>query len=592
MGQVFPAELWTSEPDAAGMPGELVRLAAARPTWRERLAGPFQAAETRLLRLLRAVRTGTSAEMDGRHQRADFYFDIACGELERLCRRRRACDALSAACGVPDIRAAITRELFLATHAGFIHGYLRMKGETSDARIQKHAAWADRAVRLAGLSAEETAAARAWLWNHVIVALQRTGARGEALEVFERALEPSSPGWFKDGYVRGLWEQTTNGLEEGEADGQHERNGVRIGEALTRFRRVFGNVSDRPLAWERLADLHRRQIAALPDTDMPGRRIAVLQRAVDADPFDLATHTLDVQARFALNDLQEQIARVEQEAAAQGKVLNDKGLALKAGAAGGFDEACTYLASAESSTIQQSARTAWAAQIWAGLGLPQEEGWQQQAIAVLDATGAALVRCELTAPAFAAALDAELDTRAGLRDRDAAALVQGLLSLQGAVPSPAPRADPADPASLESTAALPVAGDRGIPGSEDFRDWFFSPKGVATRVSLVAAAVLLITASALTTYGRYVEGQRLELFPLVLAAARENEHERVTELAARFLSKRPLNGRGQMDQAVEQAYAEALVGWFARSAGPPSPSLIRAARMYQQLVGDPMEERQ
>jgi hypothetical protein len=42
---------------------------------------------------------------------------------------------------------------------------------------------------------------------------------------------------------------------------------------------------------------------------------------------------------------------------------------------------------------------------------------------------------------------------------------------------------------------------------------------------------------------------------------------------------------------VEQAYGEALINLFARSHGEPSPSLVRGAERYRQLVGQPQEER-
>ena len=357
-----------------------------------------------------------------------------------------------------------------------------------------------------------------------------------------------------------------------------------------RFRRVFDTLSDRPLAWERLAQLYCHQIGALSDGEAPGSRIAILQRAVDADPFNLATHSLDVQSRFALAESQEAIARIEAEAAAEGKVLNEKGLSLKNSVMNGFVEARTYLKSEAAAAAHHAARTEWARTVRTGLSLTDTDAPQQR-LDLMDAIGAALVRCELDAPTFAATLADELSARPDLHDLDASFIATRLVELKGAPPQPAVHVEPVVPGIIQASQPLTVAEDRAVPGAEDLADWLFSGQGLITRWSMAAATVLVMTAAGLTGYNIYVESHRQTLFPRVMAAARDTDYEAVADLAAQFLSRRPLNGREHLDRAVEQVYAEALVNWFAQSTGEPSPSLLRAAQNYRELVDEPKEER-
>lgn len=589
--RLFPARFWTTPPEGEGPAADLIRAAAAAPTWRERLTGPWQKPEVRLIRVLRSLRAGVTAEAQGVHERADFYFENAGAEFERLCANERIWQALSSKLGAADIRTATARELLLQTHVGFIGAYQNDKPESVD-RLLKHAMWAQRAVRFAGMSIEEAAATRTWLRNLEINELQRAGRHQDALTAFERALEAQSPDSFKDTYIQTFYDQTMAALTAGDSDGDKQRNEEVLAAALARFARVFAYVSNRPIAWERLADLYARRVSAFSDELAPGTRIAILQRAVDADPFNVTTQSVDVQTRFVLSAMQEQIARLEQEAAAEGKTLNEKGVSLKNSLMNGFVEARGYLQSQEAAAIQHAARTAWSGRLWIGIGLTESEGWQERALGLMDAIGSALTRGDLNDPAFASTLAGEITARPGLDDFDASAIAARLIELEGRLPQPDGQSDPVVPATVQTSAPLPIAEGARVRGSEDLGDWLFSRQGLITRWSIAAAAVFMVSATVLTGYNSHIESARQALLPRVMTAVGDNDDELVIDLAAQFLSRRPLTSRGDVDQTVEQAYAEALINLFARSPGEPSPSLVRAAERYRQLVGQPQEERQ
>jgi hypothetical protein len=592
MGRIFPAEPWTAEPSGDGLPARLMRLAAAPPAWHERFRGRWQSPELRLLRVLRALRAGVAAEINGVRERADFYFDVALDEFAELCADRHPFEALSEKCGGVDLCVAAGHELFLQTHVGFIAGRLQLHSSPSpDGRVLRHAAWAERALPFAGLSVDDESEARAWLRQLEIAALQRIGRHDEALGAFERSLESSSPAYFKDAYVQALAGSTIAALDEADSDEAKRNNAATLTSALARFGRAFDKLADRPLAWERLAELSWRRVAALSAEEPPGGRLAIFQRAVDADPFNLAIHGLDVQTRFAVADLQDRIARIEADAAAEGKMLNDKGQAIKRDAFNAFAEARTYLNSHDAAALQRAARESQARRIWARLGLTLEDAAPQRALALIDAIGTALAHSELDSPAFVAALAEELRARPSLHDLDAAAVATHLRAIRSTTLQPASPAEPVVPQIVSTSEPLATADDRVVAGTEDLVDWLFSGRGLKTRLSLAAAAVVVTAAATLTGYNSYVEATRQALFPRIMAAARDNDYQNVTRMADQFLSRRPLNGGRQLDTAVEQAYSEALVNLFAQSPDVPSPSLVHAAQRYRQLVAEPQEER-
>jgi tetratricopeptide (TPR) repeat protein len=592
MERIFPAEPWSAEPSGDGLPAKLIRLAAAPPAWHQRFRGRWQSPESRFLRVLRALKAGVAAETNGVHERADFYFDVALDEFAELSADPHLFEALSEKCGGFDLRVAAAQELFLQTHVGFIAGRLQLHSAPSpDRRVLKHAAWAERALTFAGLSIDEESAARAWLRQLEIAALQRAGRHDEALGAFERSLESSSPAYFKDAYVEAVAGSTIAALDDTDSDEANRNNAGTLTGALARFGRVFDKLLDRPLAWERLAELSWRRVAALSAEQPPGDRIAIFQRAVDADPFNLAIHELDVRARFAVADLQDRIARIEAEAAAEGKVLNDKGQAIKRDAVNAFAEARNYLRSHDAAALQRAARESQARTIWTRLGLTLEDAAPQRALALIDAIGTALARSELDSTAIVAALAEELRARPGLHDLDASVVATRLLAIRSTPLQPASPAEPVVPQIVRSSEPLTIADDRVVAGWEDLVDWLFSGRGLKTRLSLAAGAVVVAAAATLTGYNSYVEATRQALFPRIMAAARDNDYQSVARMADQFLSRRPLNGGRQLDRAVEHAYSEALVNLFAQSPEVPSPSLVHAAQRYRQLVGEPQEER-
>jgi len=589
--RIFPARCWTTLPDGQERGARLMRVAAAAPRLSERMTTLWHTPETRMVRLLRSLRAGVIAEMERVYERADFYFETAAEEFERLCARRRICNALSAQYGVSDIREAIARELFLETHVRFVAAYQALNGALGD-RLPNHARWAERALRFASMPAESGSAVRAWLRIVETRALQRSGKPQATLAVFEAGLERQSPDYFKDAYVQTLYEQTIAALKDGDSDADKQANEKILAAALDRFLRAFDTVSDRDSAWERLADLYRRRIAAFSGNESLSACIATVQRAVDSDPFNLGIQSLDVQLRVALSEQQSEIARVEQEAAAQGKTLNEKGVALRNSLLNGFADARSYLASAQAASIQDAARTACARRLWAAIGLTDRDDWRQHGLALIDATARALLRCEREDALFASTLSVEITSNPDLRALDASMIAARLAALRGDLTQAAQPADPVVPPIVESCEPLVVADGEPVRGSEDLSDWLFSRHGLLARCSIAAAVFFVVSATALTGYSRSVESDRQALFPRVMAAARDKDEELVVDLAARFLTRRPISGRSQLDRTVEQVYAEALVNLFARTPGEPSPTLVHAAQIYRRLVVQPHEERQ
>jgi hypothetical protein len=588
MERVFPAGCLTAEPHGDALPAEL--LVRATPGWRKLFGRRWQTPEIRFLRVLRSLQAGISAERRGIHERADFYFENAYNEFAQLGAGGRIWEGLSSRLGCTDARAVTARELFFQAHAGIIKGYLELNSSPMHrSRLLKHVIWAERALKFAGLTAQEEASARAWLSKFEIDALTRAGKHNESLAAFERSLGPSSPASFKDAYIETVYEFTTRQLNRsepgGEAAGERDVNSEAFHAGVARFQGMFSSIADRPLAFERLAELSSCEITAVSSVSIPS--LATFQRAVDADPFNLNTHNVDVQTRFALTDLQETVARVEAEAAAEQKVLNAEGLSLKSSVTNSIASVDAYIRSKEAALIQYARKTATARGIWSLLALPQNDSWEQRALDLVDAIGASLVSTDLNAPGFPAALAKEQSAKPSLAGLDVASIARRLLEVKGALPPIAEQADPPLPAIIVEAEALPVTEERLVPGGEDFADWLFSTYGLATRWALGVATVISLIAGSLTFYNAKVNAVREALFPRVMAAARESRYDTVVDLSARFLSGRPLSGRSHRDEIVEQAYAEALVNLFAQSPGQPSPSLIVAAQQYSRLVHEP-----
>lgn len=375
---------------------------------------------------------------------------------------------------------------------------------------------------------------------------------------------------------------------DGKTADESDVNSEAFHAGVARFRGMFNSIADRPLAFERLAELSSREITAVSGTFIPS--LATFQRAVDADPFNLGTHNVDVQTRFVVTDLQEKLARVETELAAEQKVLNAEGLSLKSSVTNSIDSVDAYLRSKEAALIQYARKKTTASGIWSLLALPQDDSWEQRALDLVDAIGATLVSTDLNAPGFPAALAKEQSVNPSLASLDVASIAGRLLEVKGALP-PAEQADPPLAAIIVEAEPLPVTEVRLVPGGEDFTDWLFSTYGLATRWALGVAVMFSLIAGSLTFYNVKVTADRETLFPRLMAAAHESHHDTVVDLSARFLSNRPLSGRGHRDDMVEQAYAEALVNLFAQSAGAPPASLIVAAQQYSRLVREPKGER-
>jgi hypothetical protein len=569
---------------------ELLSLCAAPPRWRERFPGPWRSPQLRLASICRAIEFAVAAESNGARGRAVFYFDVAYREMESLTNDRRARDAIDTVFGRTDLASTAARELLLGAHIGFLKGYLAAAPEAPpEHRAFEHATWAERAMSLASLDPDEESAALVWLRHLRARAMQGARKHDEALGLMEEGLSRSSPAYFKDAYIEAVYERAIGTLPEGAATEQR-LDAAPLAEAVARLYAVLDKLDDRALALLRLGELSRRQVDGAAAAQSLGGRVALLQRAVDADPFNLQAYAIDTPSRLALAEAQEQMARLEEQAAAEGKVLNEQGNVLKRDIMHGFDEARGYLRSEESSRVRQMWQKTWAVELWSRLGLPRAPGWEKRAGALTDALGRALVRSDLDAPAFAQTFAEEVRQTADLEGIDAAALAARLVDIQHVAEPPPTPVDPIEPQTIEKVRPLSAAEHVKSSG-EDLADWLFSHRGTATRWTMAAAIALVASAAVLTSYNAYAQWGRQELFTRVMSAARDRQYTEVTELASQYLERKPLNSRRELDEAVEQAYAEALVHLFAASFAEPPPVVIRAAERYRELVPHAQEER-
>lgn len=581
--RVFP-EVSQQLADESTYMGRFMKRAAAKPNILARIS---RDPEQRFISFLRTFSTGVDAERAANYSRADFYLEFAHNQFASFARNARFVAAIAARSGREDFIQATASELLLETHAAFLKGYSSDDAaETHRIRAQRHSGWVEHALPFTGLAPERQSEIRAWLHEHEIAAAEACGNRDAALTLFEQSLDRHSPLPFKNRYIECLFSKTLSELSSGEEEAQRSADAAVLEAAIQRFARFFDRVADAPLAFERLAELVKRRIAALVDAEDPGPRLAAFQRAVDADPFDLAIQAADVQWRFALSEAQEKFRELEAEAAAEGKVLNQQGVALRSMYTRGFEGASAYLASAQAKTVQAGLRNLTAHRLWRVLELPADPGWENRAVSLADAVGGSLAGFDVDDPGFVGALETALQSKSDIATLNARDIAD---RLRHAPPDTPDResAQASVPSIVRSVVPFTPSRTTGVQTAEDFADWFFSPAGVSTRWASGIASVLLLLAAGLTVYDVKVSSTRDSLYPQIVRAARENRHEVVIQLAPEFLSARPLSGRTHSDEAVRQAYAEAVVALVAGSPGAPDQSLIQAAQRYAQVVGEP-----
>ena len=447
----LPEWLWSvagDDRDDLAPASDLSAALAAPPSWRERLGTRWLRRTLQPIRIYRAFIHGAEAEADGLHARAAFYFETACDELERVSDRLRVRKHFGAA-DEPDVAAIAARNL-LRIHVRFFLGYAAREQPRPGDRALTHVTWAERVLPLAVMPHEDTLRWQLWLRRQTIAAFAGAARHDEALSLFETTLVQSSPDDFKDSYIEAFRAHALAGLGDAETDEQKRAHGKSIDASLKRLRGFFTILADRPLALECLADLLRRRVALFVD-ESTSTRLELLQRAVDADPFNHDLHALDTQSRIALADAQHHVQQLEVQAAVEGKQFDEKGMVLRNEIMSAFQAARRYLQSDDSRTVQQAAMRMWSAERWSALELPQDEGWRTRATTLTKAIAAALCREELASDAFASTLAEEMAGAKELAELDAPAIAARLIALEGL----------ASPAIAPITPVAPV-----VPGSD------------------------------------------------------------------------------------------------------------------------------
>jgi hypothetical protein len=568
----------------------LLRLADESLSFTARYLDRQLAPRQRVGRALSLHRDALAAELEGRFERADFYWRQLLREVARFdspaweAAGDAAMPSASGADRTDVVRRALVRELFLETHLAFYRGYVASaEALTLTARAFVHFRYVTQWLDRAELSEHDLMALLGSPANTIVTLSTETKSWSVGMDACELVLK-HCPGatTFQDRLARLYWDRAMAGVakdSDGSAalrDAKQMLAGIESTEALIE-RYPYCSV-----AYDYAAHLHHVRAIALANGGMISQAMFECEKALAYDAGFAEAQQTRAALVDAMKQLQERVKELLADVARRPNArLSSKGIELRDEANAGFGPAVDYQRSAERTRTLERAYRARARRVWHRVGLPEPpDDFDGQAELLYEMLGQIFSKAPTDRPAILREF-AAIAAYPRLSPEDWEAVVAFVEQRIGIAEAPAAVDDspqlPAGPALAPTTTAA-------TRGGEPFAYWVFSGQDWRLKTQAAAAIALVLLGTGLIGRDTFAQRSRDAAYAQLEAAAQEQQHLKVIESAEQFLDHPPLSGSDPRQDDVVALYGQALVRWVAAQPGEIGPDGVAHAERYRRLA--------
>jgi hypothetical protein len=544
-----PSQTWTA-------------VAERRLSPLQRLCGWNLDADGKVARLLLFHRLAKAAELTGRFRRANFFWQEAHGQLQRLSAQSTPC------------LASLVKEVFLNTHLAFCR-------ELTEERASLHLDYIWQLIDRTALAQES---------KHELLApatLRQISARQEAKQwrraeklAAELVAHFPTVDEYQDQLGAMLFNQTVSSLSDGDSQAKSLRDAETLQKGIDTLMRLRDDYPHNLTLMERLGHLHHLRAIKLTNGRRLAEALAEVQMALTFHPDLEAAQKTQQRLEQMMQDLRVQMATAAAERHAHPKKAyrrTDK--RLKEEASKGFRLMDDFKRSAEAHLISEDLLAARGRRMWREIGLGPLEPLDLRPLVLYHS-----VQSILRDPPPMLEEVSRLWNQVAMANRDLAELDASPVCRYLSARLFGPEQGPAEPSAAQEESPTPVSASRRRLSSEPFLYWLFSGQGKRVKIQCAVAIVLLALAFGLMWREMSHRKSRDTAYSQLQEAREARDYRRIVEGAEAFLSH-PVLGRDGREVEVKALYSEALVRWFVGQV-PPQDQKDAHLRRYSSLMGD------
>ncbi len=559
------------------------------------LSGKGLSSAEQLTRLLRLYRLGIEAELAGKWERANTFWDLAFEQAEQLLHDSAAWQTLmgnqddqlcAEVRGQPEkIRQKFIEEIFIDTHCAFYNGYIKQGVvQAADSRAFVHWEWILKWLRFVELPEAQLQglvepASLKW-----ISLCENEGKWTLALRICEDALK-FLPGqrvlYERHAYL--IFVEALSRQKLTRAARNFTQQAKSLENAITRLEDFRQNTPDLLMLYVYIGNLYHQLAITLANAGQLAEAIVTAQKALVYYPaLQEAQKTRDGLIQV-MQELQSQTARIQQQLAQNPRArLTPQGSLLIEQASRGLTPLETFMSSEQAGKISKAYLQAQAREIWRKIGLPATEistdemstelvlgmsDVMNEKPANLDAIVQVwqnvIVQRPLLAALDSAQICAYIESRINLDEKAIVDEVATPVSPQ-----------PINPPWIE------MGTVKYRRGGEPFGLWLFSGQDRRLKLQAFAAILLVLFASIFLFQQTRIREARETAYEALAVAAQNENYLGVIEAAEAYFSNQPLS-RDLRDSQVRQLYDEAFVRWFVTSEQEPSQTAMVHIEFYK-----------
>ena len=559
------------------------------------LSGRQLTSAEQLTRTLRLYRLGIEAELAGKWDRANTFWDLAFEQAELLLHNNAAWQAFmgneddqlcAEVRGQPEkIRQKFIEEIFIDTHCAFYNGYIQQGVvQKADSRAFVHWEWILKWLRFVDLPADQLQgllepAALKW-----INLCETEGKWTLALRICEDAIEflPDQRGLYERN-VYLIFVEALSQSKLTQAAKNFTQRAKSLEEAITRLEDFRQETPDLLMLYVYIANLYHQLAITLANAGQLAEAIATAQKALVYYPaLQEAQKTRDGLIQV-LQELQSQTARIQQQLAQNPRArLTPQGSLLIEQASRGLTPLETFMSSEQAGKISKAYLQAQAREIWRKIGLPETEIFTDElSTELLQGMSDVMNEKPANLDAIVQAWQKVIEQRPLLAELNSAqicAYIESRINLdEKAIVDEV--ATPASPQPINPP-WVEMGTVKYRRGGEPFGLWLFSRQDRRLKLRAFAAILLVLFASIFLFQQTRVREARQTAYEALAVAVQNENYLGVIEAAEAYFSNQPFY-HDLRDSQVRQLYDEAFVRWFVTSEQEPSQAAMMHIAFYK-----------
>jgi tetratricopeptide (TPR) repeat protein len=541
-----------------------------RLTWKQRILGLGILAEGRLARLLILHRQAFDAELQGHHNRADFFWREFHTYLKKHWPDQTTWAVLfkiaklpaGTACDNPEqFRERLLEEVFIDTHCAFYNGRIRDVEEVEpNDRAFVHADYITMLTDLAGYSDSLAIPLLGPPFRLRIQAYRAAKQWKNAIRICNQILArfPNSKE-FQDALAGLYVESTFSGMKNGKSEKESLADAKRLEIAIKRIELARRTYPFNVEFYRALGQCHYVRGIKLANGGRLSEALAAVRWAQKYDPYLNEAYKTEEQLVTMMNDLRAQVEQLQAELARRrGGQLTEQGQRMVREAKRGFTPINEVEASAKATQMQVDFRRAQAREVWGDIGLAEPgDNWDEQASALLGALSGVVANSPKEPTEVTQAWAEAVGGNAQLAALDHPAIESFLRRRLFGESEPAIQ----QPAESIEDAPILICQPTRARDIEPLGYWLFSRQGLGVKLQALAATALLIFAGFSYFDDAHNRLTREQAYKDLHDAVTTSADERVLQAAETFLAAK-VRGSDGREADVRRRYDQSFTRWF------------------------------